>query len=123
MQLRGPVLAWTLAGMFAATAATGWATPALIQTSDQTSSAAAATPATSTQNETVAAGTAPNYREIVARNKAAVVGISAVTQGKGTSEHESPFNRRFQWNPFGGPDENPFSPFFRGFPGPSPQGP
>jgi serine protease Do len=56
----------------------------------------------------VAPGAAPNYRSIVAHNSAAVVGITTAGPMNTANPHEG----------FGGPDDNPFSQFFRGVPAP-----
>jgi serine protease Do len=50
--------------------------------------------------------TAPNYRAIVARNQAAVVGITTAGETKTSAPQD---------------DDNPFSQFFRGIPSPAPR--
>ena len=123
MQLPIPTLAWTLAGIFAVTAATGWAAPApsgTLNTAPQASSVAAPnSPSANSAAQPIPPGAAPNYREIVARNRAAVVGISAVVEPNTPSGRHYQYNQPFEWNPFAGPDQNPFSPFFRSLPNPS----
>jgi serine protease Do len=112
MQIRGKTLVWSAAGMLAAGAATGLSAATLLQS---------ATPAAPTVADSAAAGatlahaipptTAPNYRAIVERNQAAVVGITTAG-AMDTSAQE--FN-------FGGPfgdNDNPLSQFFRGNPRP-----
>jgi serine protease Do len=60
--------------------------------------------------------TAPNYRAIVARNQAAVVGITTA----GPIPTAAP--QQFRGMPFGDDDNNPFGQFFRGIPMPKQHG-
>jgi serine protease Do len=115
MQLRTSTLAWSAAGLLAVGAATGFCAPALLQ-----SAAAPATPAASvdsnrdTPSQPIPLTTAPNYRAIVARNQAAVVGIT--TAGPMNTSSAQEFN-------FGNPsDDNPLGQFFRGLPMPRQHG-
>jgi serine protease Do len=122
MQLHNSTIACAAAGIFVAGSAAGWSTPKLLRRLDAPTS-----PATSTQTSAAVAPIetapaqpvppvgAPNYREIVARNRAAVVGISSVEEVKAASgpfEFKSPF----EGSPFG--DQDPFFRFFRSIPGP-----
>jgi serine protease Do len=106
MQLRNTTLAWSAVGLLAVGAATGLSAHGLLQTS-----APAATSVSSDSTSTNAAQpipmmTAPNYRAIVSRNQAAVVGITTAGPIPASSAQEFSF---------GAPGEdNPFSQFFRG---------
>ena len=105
MQFRTRTFVWSAAGLLAVGTATGLAAPSLLRT--------AAAPVNSEATAAVISNpippmTAPNYRAIVARNQAAVVGIT--TAGMiDTSSRDSDS---------GGEGEMPEMPFFRG--GPSP---
>jgi serine protease Do len=113
MQLRTRKLVWSAAGLLAVGAATGLCAPALLP------SAAPATPAASldssrdTASQPIPLTTAPNYRAIVARNQAAVVGIT--TAGPMNTSSAQEFG-----NPHG--DDNPLGQFFRGLPMPRQHG-
>ena len=107
MQLRTRTLVWSAAGLLAVGTATGLSAQTLLH--------AAATP--STANDTSHAAqppipltTAPNYRAIVARNQAAVVGIT--TAGPVNTASSQDFGGQ------NGDDENPLSQFFHGVPMP-----
>jgi len=117
MQPRANKLAWAAAGIFAAGTAAGFSTPRLIRTLDAPTPAAvqAKSPAAAV-TQPIPAATAPNYREIVARNRSAVVGISSVEEVKASSTPFQ-FHGPFDWNPF--EDQNPFFRFFRKMPDPS----
>jgi len=114
MQLRTRTLVWSAAGLFAVGTATGLSAPALLES--------AGTPTTATapgdSNHAVAASqiippaTAPNYRAIVARNQAAVVGITTA----GPINTSGP--QVFSFGDSGGGDDNPLAQFFRGAPMP-----
>ena len=112
MQIRGKTLVWSAAGFLAVGAATGLSAATLLQPTTQTAPAAADTTAAgSTLSRAIPPATAPNYRAIVERNQAAVVGITTAG-AMDTSAQE--FN-------FGGPfgdNDNPLSQFFRGVPRP-----
>jgi serine protease Do len=115
MQLRNSTLAWSAIGLLAVGTATGMSAHGVLQPA-----ASNATTATSASNQSIASQpiplmTAPNYRAIVARNEAAVVGIT--TEGPIPTGGPQEFS-------FGGPngDDNPFSQFFRGFQMPRPHG-
>jgi serine protease Do len=106
MQLRNSTLAWSAVGLLAVGTATGLSAHGVLKV------ASPATPPVSSDLSQPAASqpipmmTAPNYRAIVSRNQAAVVGIT--TAGPMTTAGPQEFN--------GGPngDDNPFSQFFRG---------
>jgi serine protease Do len=113
MELRFKNLAWPAVGLIALGTATGLTAPALFESKEppQTPAASAAAQAPDSPIPLI---TAPNYRAIVARNQAAVVGITTAGEMK-TSGSEVPG--------FGpNDDESPFSQFFRGIPGPNPHG-
>src|SRR5271154_3914130 len=113
MQIRTSTLVWSAVGLLAVGTATGISAPPLLQTS------AAPTAAATEPSRDAAAAipqiTAPNYRAIVARNQAAVVGIT--TAGPMPTSAPQEFN-------FGGQngDDNPFGQFFRGQPAPHSHG-
>ncbi len=121
MQLHTRKLAWAAAGIFAAGAVTGWSAPTLLAGTSASLSAstdnvaadapaAAAAPAPST----IPPGQAPNYRAIVAQNRAAVVGITTAGEMKTSSSPPFDFN-----GPLGNDDDSgPFHFFFRNGPGP-----
>jgi serine protease Do len=116
MQLRTSTLAWSAAGLLAVGAATGLSAPALLQSS--ASPAAAAASADSSRDapaQPIALTTAPNYRAIVARNQAAVVGITTAGPINTSSAQEFNFG-----NPNG--EDNPLGQFFRGLPMPRQHG-
>ncbi len=112
MQIRGKTLVWSAAGLLAVGAATGLSAATLLQPTTQTAPAAADfTTAGATSSRAIPPATAPNYRAIVERNQAAVVGITTAG-AMDTSAQE--FN-------FGGPfgdNDNPLSQFFSGVPRP-----
>jgi len=103
MQLRTRTLAWSAAGLLAG-AATGLSAPALFH-SAATSAAETAPP------QTIPLTSAPNYRAIVARNQAAVVGITTAGPMNTAAPQEFSFG-----DPNG--DDNPLGQFFRGRPMP-----
>jgi len=114
MQIRGKTLVWSAAGLLAVGTATGLSAATLLQSTTQTAPAAAVTDsvaAGAAASHAISPATAPNYRAIVERNQAAVVGITSAG-AMDTSAQE--FN-------FGGPfgdNDNPLSQFFRGVPRP-----
>jgi len=106
MQLRNKAMIWSTAGVFALGAVTGLSAEALSQRTDIPNATAPAAP--------LPAAAAPNYRAIVARNEAAVVGIT--TEGPmRTAMPRSDFGNQ------GDDDDNPFGQFFRGMPNPRAQ--
>jgi serine protease Do len=108
MQFRNTTLAWSAAGLLAVGMATGLSAHGLLQTSTSTP---ATTPAGSDLTSTNPAQpipmiTAPNYRAIVSRNQAAVVGITTAGPMQTSGPQEFSFG--------GQGDDNPFAQFFRG---------
>ena len=116
MQIRTRTLVWSAAGLLAVGTATGLSAPALLQSTAQAAPAATETTAAgAAPSHAIPPATAPNYRAIVERNQAAVVGITTAG-AMDTSAQE--FN-------FGGPlgdNDNPLSQFFRGIPRPRSHG-
>src|ERR1700726_1953188 len=107
MQFRNTTLVWSAAGLLAAGTVAGLSAPTILHAGAAASTSAAAP---------VPMITAPNYRAIVARNQAAVVGIT--TAGPMNTSAPQGFS-------FGGDDEggdNPLAPFFRGHPIPRQHG-
>jgi serine protease Do len=109
MQVRTRTLVWSAAGLLAVGTATGLSAPAFLQST--TAPTTATTPGDSahgaTTPEPIAQITAPNYRAIVARNQAAVVGIT--TAGPMNTSAPQGFG-------FGNPNDdndNPLSQFFQ----------
>jgi serine protease Do len=112
MHIRNSTLAWSAAGLLAVGTATGLSAPALMQTAAPQPSAA---PGDQAAPQAIPLITAPNYRAIVARNQAAVVGIT--TAGPVNTASSQEFNGG---DP--GQDENPLGQFFRGMPAPKRHG-
>jgi serine protease Do len=106
MQLRTRTLAWSAAGLFAVGTATGLSAPALLQSAAPAPAGTASSDSNHamTNSQPIPLTTAPNYRAIVARNQASVVGITTA----------GPMNTG---NP-NGDDDNPLSQFFQGTPMP-----
>ena len=118
MQLRTRTLVWSAAGLLAVGTATGLSAQALLQaTAAPTVASAISDSIHGAPSQTVPMITAPNYRAIVARNQAAVVGIT--TAGPMNTSAPQEFG-------FGGPgdegSDNPFGQFFRGHPMPKQRG-
>jgi serine protease Do len=118
MQLRTRTLVWSAAGLLAVGTATGLSAPALLESAG--APAAGTAPGNSNPSvippQIIPPTTAPNYRAIVARNQAAVVGIT--TAGPMNTSGPQEFG-------FGGPgadDDNPLAQLFRGAPMPRRQG-
>jgi serine protease Do len=113
MQLRTRTLVWSAAGLLAVGTATGLSAQALLQATPSPTVASANTDSShAAASQPIPLITAPNYRAIVARNQAAVVGITTA----GPINTSSP-----QGFSFGGPDgdeNNPLGQFFRGLPMP-----
>src|SRR6185437_10761363 len=113
MHYSNRTLAWLALGLFAIGTATGLSAPALLQPKTTPAGASAEAPPAAQNNsaafQPIPLGTAPNYRAIVQRNQAAVVGITTA----------GPMNTASQdfGNPFGEGD-NPFFQFFRNMPRP-----
>jgi serine protease Do len=117
MQLRTRTLVWSAAGLLAVGTATGLSAQSLLQAAASPTVAGAVSdsvrPAPAQPIPMIAA---PNYRAIVARNQAAVVGIT--TAGPiNTSEPQE-----FSFGGQGGDEGNPLGQFFRGLPAPRPHG-
>ncbi len=114
MQIRTRTLAWSAAGLLAVGAATGLSAETLLHAPPSAAGDPAPGPASAAQS--IPMITAPNYRAIVARNQAAVVGITtAGAMNTGLSEG-------FGGAPPGEGDENPLAQFFRGLPIPRRRG-
>jgi len=116
MQLRTRTLVWSAAGLLAVGTATGLSAHALLQAAASTTTASAISESTHATPQPIAMIAAPNYRAIVARNQAAVVGIT--TAGPINTSGPQEFS-------FGGPNDdesNPLAQFFHGFPRPRPHG-
>jgi serine protease Do len=107
MQLRNSTLAWSAVGLLAVGTATGLSAHGVLKAASPATTSVSSDPTEPTPPQPIAMMTAPNYRAIVSRNQAAVVGIT--TAGPMTTAGPQEFN-------FGGPngDDNPFSQFFRG---------
>jgi serine protease Do len=115
MQIRTSTLAWSAAGLLAVGTATGLSAPALLQTA----APAAAAPSEANHAappQAIPLMTAPNYRAIVARNQAAVVGITTA----GPMNTASP--QEFNFGDPNGQNDNPLGQFFRGMPAPKRRG-
>jgi serine protease Do len=110
MQLRNRTLVWSAAGLLAVGTATGLSAQSLLQ-SAATPAAAVSESAANTPAQAIPLITAPNYRAIVARNQASVVGITTAGPLKMSAPEEFSF---------GGPGDrdNPLGQFFRGMPRP-----
>jgi serine protease Do len=107
-------MVWSAAGLLAVGTATGLTAPTLLQSAAQPSSTASGTNQPASQP--IPLITAPNYRAIVARNQAAVVGITTA----GPVETSAP---QFRFGtPFGDEDNNPLGQFFHGTPMPKQHG-
>jgi serine protease Do len=107
MQLRRTTLVLSAGGLLACGAAGGWMAPALL--GSHAALAGDAPPAAIAAP--VPLGQAPNYRAIVAQNRAAVVGVSVEGEVQ-TAARGQPF----EGSPFG--DNDPFFKFFRDLPVP-----
>jgi serine protease Do len=99
MQLRTRTLVWSAAGLLAVGTASGLAAPALL-------------PSAATPSQVIPPTTAPNYRAIVARNQAAVVGITTA----GPMNTSGP--QEFSFGAPNGNDDNPLAQLFQGAPMP-----
>jgi serine protease Do len=112
MQFRTKTLVWSAAGLLAAGAATGLSAQTLLHTAASDTASAAAP--MSAPAGPIPMTTAPNYRAIVARNQAAVVGITTA----GTMNAALPQ----QFGAPDGEDDNPLGQFFHGLPQPHHRG-
>ena len=104
MQIRTSSLAWSAVGLLAVGTATGLAAPELLQPKD-TAAAGSPTAPAAAEPALIPPMTAPNYRAIVARNQAAVVGITTAG-AMDTSAQQFNFGQNG--------DDNPLSQFFHG---------
>ncbi len=111
MQVKNRTLAIAASGLFACGAVAGWTTPSVIART----ATAAEVPQSNNAPAPVPLGAAPNYRAIVAQNRAAVVGIAVegMRRANGDEEGASPVGGGD--SPFG---DDPFFRFFRGIPMP-----
>ncbi|HTW38865.1 MAG TPA: Do family serine endopeptidase [Steroidobacteraceae bacterium] len=107
MQLKRTTLALSASGLFACGAVVGWVGPGLL------GSGSLAAAATAPAAQPIPLGSAPNYRAIVAQNRAAVVTITSRTMEQ-ESNDQGDLNGLFGDNsPFG---NDPFFRFFRELP-------
>jgi serine protease Do len=117
MQLRNRTLALSAAGLIAVGTVAGLSAPTLLHAGTSPAADPIAGNSLASPAQPIPLMTAPNYRAIVARNQAAVVGIT--TAGPmNTAAAPQQFN-------FGGPngdDDNPLSKFFQGIPMPRQRG-
>jgi serine protease Do len=112
MQIRTRTLVWSAAGLLAVGTATGLSAPTLLQSTAQAAPAATdSAAAEASLSHDIPPATAPNYRAIVERNQAAVVGITTAG-AMDTSAQE------FNFGGSSGDNDNPLSQFFRGIPRP-----
>ena len=117
MQLRTRTLVWSAAGLLAVGTATGLSARSLLQASASPTVASAVSDAVrATPQLPIPTIAAPNYRAIVARNQAAVVGITTA----GPMNTSGP--QEFSFGGPGGDENNPFGQFFRGMPSPRQHG-
>jgi serine protease Do len=118
MQLRTRTQVWSAVGLLAVGTATGLSAQSLLQApASPTVASAISDSIHGAPSQTVPMITAPNYRAIVARNQAAVVGIT--TAGPMNTSGPQEFS-------FGGPgdegSDNPLGQFFHGHPMPKQHG-
>src|ERR1700716_1639691 len=110
MQLRTRTLVWSAAGLLAVGTATGLSAPTLLQSTAQTApTTAESATAGGASAHAIPPASVPNYRAIVERNQAAVVGITTAGAMDTSAQEFS----------FGGPsgdNDNPLSQFFHGAP-------
>jgi serine protease Do len=116
MQIRTSTLAWSAAGLLAVGTATGLTAPTLLQTASPPAGVSSAGANQTAASQPIPLIAAPNYRAIVARNQAAVVGITTA----GPIETAAP--QQFRFGTPGDDDNNPFGQFFRGMPMPKQHG-
>jgi serine protease Do len=114
MKSQSRIYAGTAAGVFAIGALTGWLAPTVLHSAHAGTVLSAGGTASSPMSPPAAVplGSAPNYRAIVAQNRAAVVGITTAGEMKVSSDQ--PFGA----NPFGNDSDNPLAQFFRQMPMP-----
>jgi serine protease Do len=113
MPIRTRRIVLSAAGLLAIGTAAGIAAPGLFPPKDSAANGApfaGASAAASAHSDPIPVMSAPNYRAIVERNQAAVVGIT--TAGAVDASQEFNFGDQF------GDEQNPLLPFFRGMPMP-----
>jgi serine protease Do len=110
MVLQTRTLAWSAVGLLAVGTASGLSAAALFEPQAVTAQASAPTTA-QIPDTPIPPMTAPNYRAIVARNQAAVVGITVAGEMKVSAPAGLGFG-------LPNDDDNPFSQFFRRMPAP-----
>jgi serine protease Do len=105
MQLRNSTLAWSAVGLLAVGTATGLSAHGVLKVASPATPPVSSDLSQPAPSQPIPMMTAPNYRAIVARNQAAVVGITTAGPMPTAGPQE-----------FGGQngDDNPFSQFFRG---------
>ncbi len=117
MQLRTRTLVWSAAGLLAVGTATGLSAQALLQATASPAGAGAISDSShAAASQPIPMITAPNYRAIVARNQAAVVGITTA----GPMNTSAP--QGFSFGGPGGDEDNPLGRFFHGLPMPRQHG-
>jgi serine protease Do len=106
MQVKKTTVALSVSALLGCGAVAGWLVPTLVNANTAVAAVVAPAPA---QAASIPLGTAPNYRAIVAQNRAAVVSVKV----EGTQPVA-------EANPFGGDSngDDPFSQFFRQLPVP-----
>jgi serine protease Do len=109
MQIRNKTIALSAAGLLAVGTATGWSAQAILQRPGATAPAAASP---SVPDAPLPPAIVPNYRAIVARNQAAVVGITTAGMMHTAMRPDSDNPGNDEDSPF--PQDSPFSQFFRG---------
>jgi serine protease Do len=120
MQLRTRTLVWSAAGLLAVGTATGLSAQSLLQATAAPAVASAIGDSVhAPASQAIPMITAPNYRAIVARNQAAVVGITTAGPMNTSGPQEFNFGGRGGDE---GDDNNPFGQFFRGHPIPKQHG-
>jgi serine protease Do len=110
MDIRTRTLVWSAAGLLAVGTATGLSAPALLQSSPSPAAAAPGDSNRAAPSQAIPLGTAPNYRAIVARNQAAVVGITTAGPMPASGPQE------FSFGDSNGDGNDPLAQLFRGAP-------
>ncbi|HTX24536.1 MAG TPA: Do family serine endopeptidase [Steroidobacteraceae bacterium] len=129
MELKKTTLALSASGLLAVGAAAGWVGPGLLNASSaaaaETVPATAAHAVPSTAPEPIPLRSAPNYRAIVAANRAAVVTITSRSMERESSDSDDNGDGNDNGNGFFGGNSpfgnDPFFQFFRELPIPRPQ--
>lgn len=98
-------LAWAAAGIFAVGATAGWVVPSLFHPASAGETGGTPAAVASAGTAAIPPAAAPNYRAIVAQNRAAVVGVSIEGRVQ-TSDSDQPqvpdLGQLFGFDPFGG---------------------